>query len=218
MTAPSYYNTLLGLFGPVQTFVQSTRAWLGLQPLQPNGLFLFGQEQLRHEHSPPRIVIVPVGATYSRTRRMSQNGANPTGTRSDLQPQVIMARLQKFQAHIWGDPTTTPSTPPSQADILSDFDAAVEMERELIDGMRQFCGNTFNIHIESSEFRQPTDDTRLGRLLVLHFSIETQVPSIPDTALANANPGVPGSSFVTNLDLEFDGSSTIAGVIQVPQP
>lgn len=218
MTSPAYLNDISILFANVQTHVISQRSRQGLKPLVTGG-FLFGQEQQRREHAPPRIVIVPTGATYAKTRRMPQG--LPTGQRTDLNPKVFLARLQSFEAHFWGDPTSTPSAPMTMADLVSDFNACTELERAFLDGLRIYCGNNFNLHIERSEFRQPTDDIRLGRLLVLAFSVETQVSTLPATPLAYSTAPVPGSSFDVHVAIEAtspDGSSTeSAGVIIIPK-
>ena len=217
MTAPAYLNSLSQLFSNVQAHVISQRSQQGLTPLVTGG-FLFGQEQLRREHAPPRIVIVPTGApSYKATSRMPQG--LPTGRRSDINPKVFLSRLQSFEAHLWGDPTATPSSPMTMADLTSDFDACVELERAFLDGLRIYCGNMPNLHINRSEFRQPTDDVRLGRLLVLDFAIETQVSTLPATVLSYSTTPVPGSSFDVSATVEMqfpDGGSSIAGVIVIP--
>ena len=217
MTAPDYLNSLATLFGNVQAHVISQRSAQGLTPLVTGG-FLFGQEQLRREHAPPRIVIVPTGAqSYKVTSRMPQG--LPTGTRADINPKVFLLRLQSFEAHLWGQPTPTPSSPMTMEDIVSDFNDAVELERAFLDGLRIYCGNMPNLHINRSEFRQPTDDVRLGRLLVLDFAIETQVSTLPATVLTYATPGIPGTSVSVQADVTAtfpDGSSTDAGTIVIP--
>lgn len=215
--SPAYLNDLSVLFANVQAHVIAQRAVQGLAPLVTGG-FLFGPEQLRREHSPPRIVIIPTGATFAKTRRMSQAGAG-TGDVTDINPKVFLSRLQTFEAHFWGDPTATPSAPLTVADIVSDFNACVELERSFLDGLRIYCGNMFNLHIERAEFRQPTDDMRLGRLYVLSFAIETQVSTLPAIVLSYSTEPVPGSSFdvaVTVTSINNDGSSTEAGTIVVP--
>ena len=216
MTAPAYLNQISVLFASVQSHVIAQRASQGLTPLKTNG-FLVGQEQLRREHAAPRIVIVPTGATYSPTRRMSQ--AYPSGKATDVNPKVFLARLQRFEAHLWGQDTLTPSSPMTLADLTSGFDDCIELERSFLDGLRIYCGNMSNLHIERSEFIQPTDDNRSGRLLVLSFAIETQVSTLPAIPLSYSTTPVPGSSFdvaVTVSTSWQDGSSTSTGTIIVP--
>ena len=216
---PAYLNDISILFSDVQAHVVSQRAQQGLTALQPSGAFLFGQEQLRREHVPPRIVIVPMGGTYKKTSRMPQQGL-PTGRRTDLNPKVFLSRLQTFEAHFWGGPTATPSSPQTIADLVSDFNDATELERSFLDGLRIYCGNMGNLHIEHSEFRQPSDDVRLGRLLVLTFAIETQVSTLPATPLAYSTAPVAGESFSVAvsmvLSLPEDSSSSVAGIIDIP--
>lgn len=216
MTSPAYLNDLSVLFANVQAHVILQRSLQGLNPLKTGG-FLFGQEQLRREHSPPRIVIVPTGSTYEKTRRMPQ--AQPTGLRSDVNPKVFLARKQTFEAHLWGQDTLTPSSPMTVADLVSGFNDCTELERSLLDGLRIYCGNMFNLHIERSEFVQPTDDNRSGRLLVLTFAVETQVSTLPAIALSYSSTPVPGSSFDVSVVVSTswpDGSSTETGVITIP--
>jgi hypothetical protein len=215
--SPLYLNDISILFANVQAHVSLQRTLQGLNPLKTGG-FLFGQEMLHREHSPPRIVIVPTGATYAKTRRMPQGGT-ATGRFSDLDPKVFLARLQTFEAHIWGQDTLTPSNPMTVADLVSGFNDCVELERSFLDGMRIYCGNVFNLHVERSEFRQPTDDNRLGRLYVLTFAIETQVSTLPATVLPYSSTPIPGSSVQVSLTVSTewsDGSSTAVGSILIP--
>ena len=217
MASFPYLNDISVLFANVQTHVALQRSLQGLTPLVTGG-FLFGQEQLRREHSPPRIVIVPTSSTYEKTRRMSQGGV-PNGTWSDLNPKVFLARVQTFEAHLWGADTLTPSSPMTTADLVSGFNDCTELERSLLDGLRIYCGNVFNLHINRSEFRQSTDDNRLGRLLVLEFAIETQVSTLPATVLSYSATPVPGQSLQVALAVTAtteSGASTVVGSILIP--
>ena len=77
----------------------------------------------------------------------------------------------------------------------------------------------FNLHINRSEFRQPTDDNRLGRLLVLEFAIETQVSTLPATVLSYSATPVPGQSLQVALAVTAtteSGASTVVGSILIP--
>ena len=218
MSSPPYLNDLSVLFASVQQHVILQRSLQGLTPLATGG-FLFGQEQLRREHKPPRVVIVPMGAEqYSKTRRMPQQGL-ATGKFSDLSPKVFLSRHQTFEAHLWGQPTLTPSSPMTLADLVSDFNDETELERSLLDGLRIYCGNVFKMHINRSEFRQPTDDNRLGRLLVLEFAIETGVSTLPATVLPYSSTPIPGSSVQIALSVTGtspEGGSTNVGSIFIP--
>lgn len=216
MTSPAYLNDLSVLFANVQQHVILQRTLQGLNPLKTGG-FLFGEEQLRREHAPPRVVIVPTGATYAKTRRMAQGPV--TGRFSDLDPKVFLARLQGFEAHFWGQDTLTPSTPFTVADLVSGFNDCVELERSFLDGLRIYCGNVYNFHVERAEFRQPTDDNRNGRLYVLTFSIETQVSTLPAVVLPYSSTPIPGSSVQIALSatgVSPEGGSTDVGTILIP--
>jgi len=214
VTSPTFLNDISILFSSVQAHVILQRSLQSLQPLKTGG-FLFGQEQLRREHAPPRIVIVPTGATYEKTRRMAQNYPI-LGVSTDVNPKVFLSRLQRFEAHLWGQDTLTPSSPMTVADLVSGFNDCTELERSFLDGLRIYCGNMFNLHVERSEFVQPTDDNRNGRLLVLTFAIETQVSTLPAVALSYSSTPIPGSSIDVAVSVSTqwpDGSSTETGTI-----
>jgi hypothetical protein len=72
------------------------------------------------------------------------------------------------------------------------------------------AGNNPNLKIERSEWRQPTNQNRLGRLLVLHFSFDTPVTDEPWVVVTA------GASIDVEL-VSLDGShSSSAGIIHVP--
>jgi len=220
MSAPNYLLSLSSLFAGVQAQVNLERQLQGLAPLQsPNGpAFMFGQEWLRREHAPPRIVIVPTGGTFVLRSRMSQTQA-VTGKRSDINPKVFRTWRQTFEAHLWGDPTSSLSSPPTVAELVSGFDACQELQRELMNGLRIYAGNMPNLEFERSEYRQPTDDMRLGRLLVLHFAVEVPVSTLPAIPLSYSSVPVPGSTFQVAATVEAvfpNGSSSVGGTIIAP--
>jgi len=223
MTAPNYLLSMATLFQGVQQQVNLERQLQGLAPLvNPYGSpgFLFGQEWLQQEHDAPRVVIVPTGGGFVLRARMSQTQA-VTGKRSDINPKVFRTWRQTFEAHLWGDevPGSALSTPPTVAELVSGFDACQELQRELMNGLRIYAGNMPNLEFERSEYRQPTDNVRRGRLLVLHFAVEVPVSTLPAIPLSYSSVPVPGSTFQVAATVEAvfpNGSSSVGGTIIAP--
>jgi hypothetical protein len=124
-----------------------------------------------------------------------------------------------FDAHCWGDPSPTPTQPPSQFDQLYDFASTVELVRELYGALARNAGNVPNIRPGDARWEQPTDDMRLGRLLVAPFAIGSSLADESFQFIPFATPGVPGTSVQVNVDVETvfpDGSSTDAGTFTPP--
>jgi hypothetical protein len=217
MTA--FITDLVALFTPVATEIAGRRLALGLPPLvAPSpptaamvGSLLIGQEWIRRQHSPPRIVIVPTGARYEATRRV---GVQPMSGRVEgLQPKIREMRWLQFDAHLWGDPDLT------SANGLQDFNACIELEAELLTALYDQCGGTPNVRHGVARFEQPTDDARMGRVMVLPFEIGTNVTDLPYTILPYATDSASGVTVLTEMSTVFaDGTSSVAGVIVAPPP
>lgn len=215
----AFVTDLVALFGPVSAEIVQQRLSQGLPPLRfPSqgagivGSLMIGQEWLRREHSPPRIVIVPMGARYQAAIKSGRQPLN--GSVGNTSPKDRKLRWLMFEAHIWGDPD------PTNANALQDFNACIEMERELLTSLYDQCGGSPNVPHETSEFRQPTDDVRLGRLLVLPFAIGTPVVDLPYTILPYSTATSSGVSVYSNIAIinPATGESTSAGIIIAPPP
>lgn len=217
MAYPPFVTDLAGMFGPVSDQIVLQRSKLGYPALvAPSsttpgvvGALLIGQEWLRHEHSPPRIVLVPVGSSYEAPTRA---GIQPyAGAMQDSTQKLRKGRWLLFEAHLWGDPDST------FQNALQDFNACIELERELLTSMSDQFGGTTNIKVTRGEFKQPTDENRAGRVLVLSFGVWTAVVDLPWTFLAYATSTTAGVSVATAVAVTWpDGSSTQAGVIVAP--
>ena len=69
------------------------------------------------------------------------------------------------------------------------------------------------------EWRQPGNNNKLGRLLVGHVAWACDITDEPYYIVPIAQPGVPGESVQIDLTVvseNLDGSSTVAGVIDLP--
>lgn len=122
-----------------------------------------------------------------------------------------------FEAHLWGDENPSPSNPRSEQDIWYSFNTAIELERELLEALVHNCGGPAAIKTLGGEWAQPTDLERLGRLLVLTFSLETPVTDEPWVELPFATSTTAGVHVAIDVGMSFpDGSSTDQGIITVP--
>ena len=215
----TFITDLVALFAPVSVEIVLRRISLGLAPLvcpsssTPGvvGSIMVGQEWLRREQSPPRIILVPVGAKYMAPRR--QGYQPPTGGSGDGEPKVREQRWLLFEAHLWGDPD------PTNLNALQDFNACIELEAELLTALYDNCGGTPNIQHGEARFEQPTNDVRLGRLMILPFAIGTNVTDLPNIVLPYATDSSGGVTVVTTVQATWpDGQSTLAGSIIAPPP
>jgi len=202
---------LVAIFTTIFADVMSTRASRGLPPLVSAHL---GQEQLQTEESPPRIVVVPTSTTYEYARIMGSQP--PTGLITALNPRIFATRWMHFRAHIWGDESPSPSTPPTEQDLWYSFNTTIELEREFLGALMRNLGNVTNprsgtnVRIGEGRWTQPTNMQRLGRLLVLEFSIGTAVTDEPWTVVT------PTSIAVDTIAVFQDGTSTDQGTFVLP--
>jgi len=114
---------------------------------------------------------------------------------------------------LWGDPDPCGQNP------LHDFNSTVELYRELLGAMYRNVGGAPNVRAEQSVWQQPTNDRRLGRLLVLPLAWGADLADEPYTIVPFANPGVPGESVQVDLTVVAvaqDGSSTETAPIIFP--
>jgi len=216
--ASPFVTDLVALFTPVSAQITTERVGLGLPALicPPHvagvvGSLMIGQEWLRREHSPPRIVLVPTGARYEHSRRP---GVQPiSGRVAEVEPKFRFTRWLSFEAHLWGDPDL------SGTNGLQDFNACIELERELLTALYDNCGGTPNIRHSDSRIEQPSQDLRFGRLWILPFAIGTPVVDLSNVVLPFATATTAGVQVDTTVQANFpDGSSTEAGVIIAPPP
>lgn len=115
---------------------------------------------------------------------------------------------------MWGDPDSQGANP------LLDINSTVELYREVLGSLYRTQGGAPNVRIGNCRWVQPTDDNRLGRLLVLDVGIGVDVTDEPyfmvPVAAAPATPGV-SVDIALSVEMDFpDGSSTVAGPIDLP--
>jgi hypothetical protein len=123
-----------------------------------------------------------------------------------------------FRAHFWGDETPTPQSPPTEQDLWYSFNSTIELEREFLGALMRNCGNDPAVKLHGADWVQPTNMQRLGRLLVLTFSIETPVTDEPWTILPFAqSTGSSGLGIQIDVAMSFpDGTSSDQGLIIIP--
>jgi hypothetical protein len=205
---------LVAMFTAIFSDVATIRAARGLPPLISAHL---GKEWIRAEETPPRIVVVPISTSYKPMRRM---GAQPMqGLTSQVNPRPFFRRLLHFAAHFWGDESPTPSNPPTEQDLWYSYNSTIELEREFLGALMRNAGNDPAIYDSlSGEWVQPSDQNRLGRMLVLSFTIETPVTDEPWLLLPFAqSTGASGVSVLVDTAMVFpDGSSTDQGIFVIP--
>ena len=200
MPPTPFVQTVAAIFSQTEAGIATVRAANGLPPLVPSGKLLIGQEYLVREHAPPRIVIVPKGTAYEGAKPMqSQPGA---GQIPPAKTQFL--RWVLFEAHIWGDED------PAGKDALYSFDSTLELEREFFSQLAA-SGTIPLAHPLDGEWRQPTDVSKLGRLLVVNFRIGTGLYAEPYTTL-------PYSSTVGDGGVVRDVSVTIGSSTVVIPP
>lgn len=210
---PSFVTDLSLLFAPVQAQIVAMRVADGWPPLVTGGL-LFGDETLFQEMAPPRIVIVPMGDAIDAMR--PNDAASSIG---GVNPIPRYRRTLHFEAHLWGDPQPSPSSPPTISDLTWDFSVCLELERELLLALATNLGGVCNVRPEGSEFRQPTNDVRLGRLLVLRFSVDTPIVEDALQVLPFSSVGTPGSTVAIGVGVTIvdpnSGASQLACTINI---
>lgn len=202
---------LIAIFTTVFSDIATVRLARSLPALVSAHL---GQEWLQAEESPPRIVVVPTHNTYEYARVV---GKQPmTGLVTAINPATIATRIMHFEAHLWGDPSPTPSSPPTEQDLWYSFNSTVELERELIQSLSRNLGNVtnprsgLNVRFGDARWVQPTNMDRLGRLLVLSFSVGFPVTYEPWTVTT------PSTIAVDATMVFADGSSSDQGTFFIP--
>lgn len=184
------------VFGKVSADIASVRQSRGLDPLVPDGAVLVGKEHLPVQQRAPRIVIVPMGATYEPARRV---GKQVSPGLVNANPAVFWLQWLKFYAYCWG-----PDAPQKSAKTtLYGFSTSLELARELMGALARNLGGVPNIRLEPAEFDQPRDIMKSGRLYVLGFAIGTSVTDEPWTIAE------PVSGDVTVSETSPDGSQNV---------
>jgi hypothetical protein len=205
---------LIAIFQTIFADVIANRLARGLPPLIATHL---GKEWIRSEESPPRIVVVPTTTAYKPSRRI---GAQPMrGTIDQVNPRPFFRRIMHFAAHFWGDESPAPSNPPTEFDLWYSFNTTIELEREFLGALMRNVGNDPAIYDGlHGEWVQPSDQNRLGRMLVLAFTIETPVTDEPWTILPFAqSSGASGVQIDVDTQMVFpDGTSTDQGTFVIP--
>lgn len=202
---------LVAIFTTLFSDVAAVRVARLLPPLVSAHL---GKEQVRTEESPPRIVVIPTHNTYEYARVV---GKQPmTGLVTAINPPTICTRWMHFDAHFWGDESPTPANPITEQDLWYSFNSTVELEREFIQAIARNLGNIGNtrsgenVRLGESRWVQPSDQMRLGRELVLSFSVGFPVTYEP------WGIATPTSAAIDMVMVFADGSSSDQGTVIVP--
>ena len=217
ITYPDYVTT-----GPMLTVVDtmsqlasdiaSVRKARKLKPLVcppgfPTAPIMIGQEWVRREQTPPRIVLVPTGIRNSPGAAI---GIQPmAGDISQRPLKVFWRGIIMFDAHLWGDPD------PSSQNSLFDFDTTIELYRELLGSMVRVQGGIPNVSIEQARWDQPTEDRRLGRLLIVPIGFYADISDEPYVVVPWATQSTSGLQADITVS-ELNGSSTNSVVIVAP--
>ena len=199
---------LVALFSSVFGEMTTVRSSRGLTPLVSTHI---GKEWLLQEEAAPRVVVIPERMQYAPARGLG----NQTSHVGDFNPKALYRRFVTCKAYLWGDQPAVST----ETDTWVSFNTAVEIEREFLVALSHNLGGPAAVISSnmSAEWDQPTDDTRLGRLLVLTFAFETPVTQEPYIVLPFATASSSGAQVSATLETVFpDGSSSIAGVIVTP--
>jgi hypothetical protein len=198
--------------------IAATRLAIGLPALNGpdgagSGSIAVGQEFKPYQLSPPSITIQPMGADYRPPRH--------PGSRDDANAAsyVAFARWWKFRAFLWGDEASdTTGVTPAPPWIGPAWNSATELERELLISLVKFSVGIPAVRPERLDVLQPEDVTKLGRMLVLDFALESPVADVPWLALPYATSTTAG--VVVEAEIVFvsaDGtSSTQIGIVTSP--
>ena len=202
---------LIAIFTTLFSDVASVRAARLLPPMVSMHL---GKEQIATEESPPRIVVVPTHNTYEYARVV---GVQPmTGLATAINPPTFCTRWMHFDAHLWGDESPTPASPLTEQDLWYSFNSTIEIEREFLQAIARNLGNIsntrsgVNVRLGDSRWVQPSDQMRLGRKLVLSFSVGFPVTYEPFVM------ATPTSAAVDMKMVFLDGTSSDQGTVIVP--
>jgi hypothetical protein len=201
------------MFSLMYADILTQRQTLGLPDLVTSSI-LVGKEWLAQQMAPPRIVVVPVGVRFAPNTPGGQSGDLTTGSILDRVQRSHWWQLLEFEAHFWGDPQSAPGNPPSVADQLYDFATCYELERQFLGALVRYGGGIPNVQLGRAEFRQPTDDVRFGRLLVLPFAVGTSVADGPYTFIPFSSVQIPGSTVQVSATVTLN--STAAGTFLAP--
>lgn len=203
------------IWGAIFSEIATVRAARSL----PVATLHLGQEWLQAEESPPRIVVVPMAFRYGPSRQLG-GAAGPRNyfTQQSGNPRARWRRMMSFDAHFWGDPNPTPSSPPEEnPDLWYSYSSTTELERELLNALANTVGGEAALQLTEARWEQPSDMNRLGRYLILSFSFDTPVTAEPWVIVPFATQSTSGVQVSATMEEVFpDGSSSIAGVIVVP--
>jgi hypothetical protein len=200
--AASYLVDLVQIIGQVSADIDNIRANRKLPPLRgapagyAAGSILVGKEWVHREQSPPRIVLVPTDIRLEPARML---GLQPSQQVSALPLRSFYFQRIMFDAHIWGDPD------PAGANPLYDFNTAFELYRELVGAFYRNLGGAPSIIAGGARWEQPTDDRRLGRLLIAEIGFYNDLTDEPYVLLPYSTATSPGVQVVETLVDETSG-------------
>jgi len=212
-----YLVDLVQIIASVSADIDQVRANRNLPPLRgaptgyPAGSIMVGEEWLRHEQSPPRIVLVPTTISLSPARMLGIQAAANSQRVSDLPLRSFYYQRIRFDAHLWGNPD------PNGANPLYDFNSTLELYRELVGAFYRQLGGAPSIEHGEARWAQPTQDRRLGRMLIVPIAFFGDLTDEPYTLLPYSTATSGGvQAAITVVENFPDGSSTAAGPIVAP--
>jgi hypothetical protein len=205
---------VIALANEIATYMGTVRTARGLPALVappglPAGAVAVGKEWLMQEWSPPRVILVP---TTIRLLPARQVGGQPmAGLITQRNPKELWRAFVAFEAHLWGDPD------PAFTNVALDFNSSLELFRELYGALYNRLGGPPNLSPVSAQWEQPTNDVRMGRLLVATFEVGVSLADEPWTTLPYSTASQSGVQVhATVVTLFPDGQSSSTGVIIAP--
>lgn len=211
---PAWITDVNALFASTFQDVTGFRVNLGLIPLQPSGQtsFQIGEEFLKQQDSPPRIVIVPRRTEFD----FSQYCPPVAGITAAPSPSIYRQWLI-FEAHIWGDPDSSRVSTTVQP--FYDFNSTIELQREFLWSMYTQCtGGSFRP--DGAEWVEDTHNDRHGRVLVTTFRIASPVTEGPFTfmpySVVSGDGGVRGITTIIEQHAGSTAQETVGIIIAPP--
>jgi hypothetical protein len=207
-------------FAQVQASVSAYRTSMGLAQLTGHdgvgtGTIDIGEEWLDQQLSPPGIIIVPTGG---HVRNYLDSGVQTSI--APILPKEYWTDEMAFEAYCWGD--EDPAGAPPVGSQLYSYNSALELRRELLVALAQI-GGIPELQPGRWRWEQPAQTNRLGRRLVLDFSLWSPIndtiigPNIILPWATATSSGVQIDALITVTSP--DGSSTLqVGTIVAPPP
>lgn len=189
-------------FADVSAHIRASRVRRQQPSLVPSGAVLVGQEYLAQYDGPPRIVVVPLGASFAPARH----------TRDGIDPTMLRSMWIECEAHCWG------YDDPSGNDPIYGFSTAIELWRQLFDAMQRINKGVPNVRDTGGQFVQVTDKNRNGRMLNVSFAIWSALVKDPPIYVPIKTATTPGADFDITASLESADGSEVQQEAQFTVP